>query len=151
LPPVARPIRSLIAAAARELAEVTAFPCIDVVETAADKLSALAWRVRVRRRGEPKDDQRSSGTCTTWQLSNPRWSLRLNFASSYSPRSRRMSGGEGRRTHRPIRPLSLPKCCSGSKPTRYGRGNTRILCGECLSQMLKARLSLPSLSMRARG
>lgn len=56
VPPVARPIRSLIAAAAREPAEVPAFPCIDIVETAADKLSALAWRVRVRRRGEPKDD-----------------------------------------------------------------------------------------------
>jgi hypothetical protein len=56
LPPIGRPIRSLIAAAAREPAEVAAFPCIDVVETAADKLSALAWRVRVRRRGEPKDD-----------------------------------------------------------------------------------------------
>jgi len=56
VPPIARPIRSLVAAAAREPAEVPAFPCIDVVETAADKLSALAWRVRVRRRGEPKDD-----------------------------------------------------------------------------------------------
>lgn len=54
--PITRPIRSLIAAAAREPAEVAAFPCIDIVETAADKLSALAWRVRVRRRGEPKDD-----------------------------------------------------------------------------------------------
>jgi hypothetical protein len=49
-----RSIRSLIAAAAQEPAEVAAFPCIDVVETAADKLSALAWRVRVRRRGKPK-------------------------------------------------------------------------------------------------
>jgi predicted nucleotidyltransferase component of viral defense system len=56
VPPIARPIRSLIAAASREPAEVAAFPCIDIVETAADKLSALAWRVRVRRRGEPDDD-----------------------------------------------------------------------------------------------
>jgi hypothetical protein len=56
VPPIARPIRSLIAAAAREPAGVAAFPCIDIVETAADKLSALAWRVRVRRRGERKDD-----------------------------------------------------------------------------------------------
>jgi hypothetical protein len=56
LPSIARPIRSLIAAAAREPAEVAAFPCIDIVETAADKLSALAWRVRVRRRGAPNDD-----------------------------------------------------------------------------------------------
>jgi hypothetical protein len=56
VPPIARPIRSLIAAAVREPAEVAAFPCIDIVETAADKLSALAWRVRVRRRGAAKDD-----------------------------------------------------------------------------------------------
>ena len=56
VPPIERPIRSLIAAAAQEPPEVAAFPCIDIVETAADKLSALAWRVRVRRRGEPKDD-----------------------------------------------------------------------------------------------
>jgi hypothetical protein len=56
LPPIARPIRSLIAAAQRQPAEVLAFPCVDIVETAADKLSALAWRVRVRQRGSPKDD-----------------------------------------------------------------------------------------------
>jgi predicted nucleotidyltransferase component of viral defense system len=56
LAPITWPIRSLIAAAARQPAEVAAFPCVDIVETAADKLSALAWRVRVRRRGEPKDD-----------------------------------------------------------------------------------------------
>jgi hypothetical protein len=56
VPPIARPIRSLIAAAAGEPAEIPAFPCIDIVETAADKLSALAWRVRVRQRGAPKDD-----------------------------------------------------------------------------------------------
>jgi hypothetical protein len=31
----------VIATAAREPSEVAAFPCIDVVETAADKLSAL--------------------------------------------------------------------------------------------------------------
>jgi Nucleotidyl transferase AbiEii toxin, Type IV TA system len=54
--PIARPIRSMIAAAQQEPAEVAAFPCIDIVETAADKLSALAWRVRVRKRGAPKDD-----------------------------------------------------------------------------------------------
>ncbi len=56
LEPIARPIRSMIAAARREPPEVAAFPCIDIVETAADKLSALAWRVRLRRRGAPKDD-----------------------------------------------------------------------------------------------
>jgi hypothetical protein len=54
--PIVRPIRSLIAAARRDPAEIAAFACVDAVETAADKLSALAWRVRVRRRGAPKDD-----------------------------------------------------------------------------------------------
>jgi hypothetical protein len=56
LPPVERPIQSLVAKASRQPPEVAAFPCIDVVETAADKLSALAWWVRVRQRGSPDDD-----------------------------------------------------------------------------------------------
>jgi hypothetical protein len=56
LPPMARPIQSLIAMAQRHPPEVPAFPCIDPVETAADKLSALAWRVLVRQRGAIGDD-----------------------------------------------------------------------------------------------
>ena len=56
LAPVARPIRSLIAAAQRQSPEVASFPCVDPVETAADKLSALAWRVRARDRARPDDD-----------------------------------------------------------------------------------------------
>jgi hypothetical protein len=56
LPPVARPIQSLIATAQHQPPEVPAFPCIDPVETAADKLSALAWRVLTRQRGAVGDD-----------------------------------------------------------------------------------------------
>lgn len=56
LPPIPRPVGSLIAAVRGSPPEVTAFPCVDPVETAADKLSALAWRVRARRRGSPNDD-----------------------------------------------------------------------------------------------
>jgi predicted nucleotidyltransferase component of viral defense system len=56
LPPVARPLRSLLAQAQGQPAEVPAFPCVDPVETAADKLSALAWRVRARQRGTVQDD-----------------------------------------------------------------------------------------------
>jgi hypothetical protein len=56
LPAIDRPIRSLIAQAQRETAEVQSFPCVDPVETAADKLSALAWRVCVRDRGTAADD-----------------------------------------------------------------------------------------------
>lgn len=56
LPPTPRPIGSLIAVARREPPEVAAFACVDPVETAADKLSALAWRVLARDRTRPKDD-----------------------------------------------------------------------------------------------
>jgi predicted nucleotidyltransferase component of viral defense system len=56
LPPLARPIQSLIAMAHHHSPEVPAFPCIDPVETAADKLSALAWRVLRRQRGAIGDD-----------------------------------------------------------------------------------------------
>lgn len=55
LRPVERPIASLIARAHGE-PEIPAFPCVDPIETAADKLSALAWRVCSRERGSPKDD-----------------------------------------------------------------------------------------------
>jgi Tn3 transposase DDE domain/Nucleotidyl transferase AbiEii toxin, Type IV TA system len=50
LPPTPRPIQSLIAAARGEPAEVASFRSVDPVETAADKLSALAWRVLARDR-----------------------------------------------------------------------------------------------------
>jgi predicted nucleotidyltransferase component of viral defense system len=56
LPPIERPIRSLLALAQNNPPEVPAFPCVDPIETAADKLSALAWRVCVRQRGGERDD-----------------------------------------------------------------------------------------------
>ena len=68
LRPVERPIRSLIAQVCGHAPEVPAFPCIDPVETAADKLSALAWRACARDRSFPAGTtRRSSGTCTIWQ------------------------------------------------------------------------------------
>ena len=56
LAPVERPIRSLIAELQQQPPEVAAFACVDAVETAADKLSALAWRVCARQHGEENDD-----------------------------------------------------------------------------------------------
>src|SRR6266702_6286621 len=56
LPPIERPIRSLLAIAQNNPPEIPAFPCVDPIETAADKLSALAWRVCVRQRGGERDD-----------------------------------------------------------------------------------------------
>ena len=44
------------AQAQNQAAEVPAFPCVDAIETAADKLSALAWRVFTRDRAAPNDD-----------------------------------------------------------------------------------------------
>jgi hypothetical protein len=56
LPPVARSIASLIGMAQQKPPEVAGFLCVDPVETAADKLSALAWRVHARQRGSDDDD-----------------------------------------------------------------------------------------------
>jgi hypothetical protein len=56
LPSIARPIASLIALTQNQPPEIAAFLCVDPVETAADKLSALAWRVLARRRGSDNDD-----------------------------------------------------------------------------------------------
>jgi hypothetical protein len=56
LTPINRPIQSLVASAQNQPPEVSSFPCVDPVETAADKLSALAWRVCTRMRGNANDD-----------------------------------------------------------------------------------------------
>ena len=48
LPVEERPLRSFVAEARREDAEVAAIACVSPVETAADKLSALTWRVLTR-------------------------------------------------------------------------------------------------------
>jgi hypothetical protein len=56
LPPAARPIGSLITMAQGHPPEIATFPCVDPVETAADELSALAWRVHARQRGAADDD-----------------------------------------------------------------------------------------------
>lgn len=56
LKPIGRPIQSFIAQFQKKPPEVSSFPCVDPIETAADKLSALAWRVCTRKRGAPDDD-----------------------------------------------------------------------------------------------
>ncbi|HEX8654501.1 MAG TPA: nucleotidyl transferase AbiEii/AbiGii toxin family protein [Allosphingosinicella sp.] len=56
LPAIDRPLRSFVAQAARAGDEVAAVQCVDPIETAADKLSALAWRVAARDRSADNDD-----------------------------------------------------------------------------------------------
>ena len=56
LPAIDRSIGSLVSQAQGKQPEVAQFPRVDPVETAADKFSALAWRVCARERGAPDDD-----------------------------------------------------------------------------------------------
>lgn len=56
LRPVERPVQSLLGRALKAAPEVTSLPCVDPVETAADKLSALAWRTAARSRSDANDD-----------------------------------------------------------------------------------------------
>jgi len=49
-------LTSFVAQAQKEPPEVASILCVSPVETAADKLSALTWRVLSRKRGSPKDD-----------------------------------------------------------------------------------------------
>jgi predicted nucleotidyltransferase component of viral defense system len=56
LPFEERPLQSFVAQAQKHDPEVTSIPCVSPVETAADKLSALVWRVAIRDRKNPQDD-----------------------------------------------------------------------------------------------
>ncbi|GAB1718452.1 MAG: hypothetical protein NTAFB09_01830 [Nitrosospira sp.] len=56
LPYIALPVSSFLNELARHPPEVTAISCIDPVESAADKLSAIAWRISDRVRGNQYDD-----------------------------------------------------------------------------------------------
>jgi hypothetical protein len=56
LPAIARSVQSFVAQAGRSAAEVAAIDCADPVETAAEKLSALAWRVLSHERGGVGED-----------------------------------------------------------------------------------------------
>lgn len=56
LPYQRRPVGSLLNEVSKQPAEVTGIPCIDPVESAADKISAVAWRIPNRVRGSKRDN-----------------------------------------------------------------------------------------------
>lgn len=56
LPPENRSLTSFVSQAKGDGSEVQSIPCVSPVETAADKLSALTWRVLDRDRTQPNDD-----------------------------------------------------------------------------------------------
>ena len=51
-----KPLTSYVGQYQRRPPEVASIPCVDPVETAADKLSAFTWRMLVRDRTSPADD-----------------------------------------------------------------------------------------------
>jgi len=129
LPPVARPIRSLVATAQKEGPEVPSFPCVDPVETAADKLSALAWRVCARDRRRPDDDPTMIRHLHDLAALERRVASAQGFAGLVLTAAAADEGRGGARRWMP-RPCS-PRCCAGWKPILYGRGSTRNSCGRC--------------------
>lgn len=54
--PVAKPIQSFVSRGRKAEPEVASIMCVDPIETAAEKLSALTWRVIVRDRTAENDD-----------------------------------------------------------------------------------------------
>lgn len=56
LPPIGRPVQSLLSRASKAAPEVNSLLCVDPIETAADKISALAWRAAARDRTSTTDD-----------------------------------------------------------------------------------------------
>lgn len=56
LPPMERPVQSLLSRASKAEPEVNGLLCVDPIETAADKISALAWRAAARDRTSETDD-----------------------------------------------------------------------------------------------
>ena len=105
LPSVARPIASLISLAQGRPPEVASFLCVDPVETAADKLSALAWRVQARRRDSADDDP------TIVRHMHDLAALKARVAASERSRGwctwrpNRTRAGEGRQP--PLQPAAL--------------------------------------------
>jgi hypothetical protein len=133
LPPVARPIRSLVATAQKEGPEVPSFPCIDPVETAADKLSALAWRVCARDRARPGDDPTIIRHLHDLAALERHVASAPGFARLVLTAAAADEGRGGAPEMKWIPRRCSRKCCTGWKPILYGRGSTRNSCGRCRS------------------
>lgn len=104
------------------------YPCVDPVETAADKLSALAWRVLARDRTRARDDPtiirhlHDLAALERHVVSAPR------FAELVLAAAPAMPAGEGKQRVAATRRRSSPRCCSGWKAILYGQGSMRNSC-----------------------
>ena len=95
--PTARPVRSLLAQAAGSPPEVAALLCVDPVETAADKISALAWRAAIRDRSSERDDP----TIVRHIHDLAALSTRVAGSSSFAELARKVLAADARRTKDP--------------------------------------------------
>lgn len=100
LPPVSKQVQSLLGRTLNATPEVAAVDCIDPIETAADKLSALAWRTASRDRSAEDDDPSivrhlhdlaALASLTASNADFPR--LALMIAQADAPRAGRSMGG----------------------------------------------------------
>jgi hypothetical protein len=95
--PLARPVQSLLAQAAKAPPEIASMPCVDPVETAADKISALAWRAAVRDRSSDKDDP----TIVRHIHDLAALAARASESSSFAELARKVLATDARRTGDP--------------------------------------------------
>jgi hypothetical protein len=129
LPPVARPIASLIGAAQQKPPEVAGFLCVDPVEPAADKLSALAWRVHARQRGSEGDDPAIIRHVHDLAALRETAAPPKIFRASCRRQCPTVRAGEGRRPHHPIPKASSPACSNALAPIRSGQPNIGTMSG----------------------
>jgi hypothetical protein len=127
LPSVERPIHSLIARAQKVEPEIVGFACVDPVEIAADKLSALAWRVctvtATRREMTPP----SYVICTTLRRSKPRL-RRPPHLHRYSWKRRKRAPGVAAARHQQTSPSASRSCWTVYLETRCGLASTTDSC-----------------------
>jgi hypothetical protein len=158
LPPTPRSIQSLLGRTLRAQPEIADMPCVDPVETAADKLSALAWRTAMRDRNAATDDPTIVRHLHDLAALTPQVLERATFA----PLAREVLQVDARRTNKPgaeglaLLRAMLPKILSDRLWRReyeefvgavsFGPDNDRIsfeqaarACGKLVSKVLDRR------------
>jgi hypothetical protein len=123
MPPTPRPARSLLGHALKAPAEVPALLCVDPVETAADKISALAWRSSVRNRNSKDDDPSVVRHLHDLAALAPIVGGRPELPRSRSRSSMPMHDAQETMMATGLR--CCAPCCPCSLPIRYGGKSTK--------------------------
>lgn len=126
LPPIARPVQSLLGRLLKAEPEIQSLLCVDPVETAADKISALAWRAAARDRKAAADDPSIIRHLHDLAALAPAAGSNAGFAPWRVASSRSMQRVPATRT-----PLCCKPCSPPSPAIRYGSGVRRVR-GRCI-------------------